>query len=89
MRRQDRQGGRINIIEVIKDARLMRADELGGLRIAPMPGMTGEEDFRVGSDQRVDRFGQRHLISQRISSYLLCQIKITDRLRPASPGPGL
>ncbi len=68
MRRQNCQVRRVNIIQVIKDARLMRADELGGLWIAPMPGMTGEEDFGVGSDQRVDGFAQRHLIRQRIYS---------------------
>ena len=61
MRRQDRQVRRINIIQVIEDARLMSADEPGGLWIAPMPGVAGEEDLGVGLDQRVDRIAQRHL----------------------------
>ena len=45
---------------MIKDARLMRADQLCRLRIPPMPGVTGEEYLGVGSDQRVGRVAQRH-----------------------------
>ena len=73
MRCQNGQVRGINIIQMIKDARLMGTDQLCGLWIAPMPGVTSEEDLGIGSDQRMDRVAQRHLIGECI--HLLCFVK--------------
>jgi hypothetical protein len=59
---------RIDLVEMVEDARLVRADVLAGLRIPHVPGVAGEVDPRVGVQQRTDLT---------IAYFtLLCQIKV-------------
>jgi hypothetical protein len=45
---------RIDLVEMVEDARLVRADVLAGLRIPHVPGVAGEVDPWVGIEDLAD-----------------------------------